>query len=523
MKKIISVILATLMLVSSFAVVSFATDYEQPFAPGTANSKTFRIPSIITLNDGSVLASADARYDHGSDSPQNLDTIVTKSSNGYTNWQPTVVNYFDDYPDGVSNSNSASFIDPAMVQSESTGRIFLIVDAFPSGGGAWTRNNKGTGYIQLPNGASYLALTNTDNNTKSIDEFEYYIGSFNGNMAAVYDRNTLEATEYSVDKEYDLYKNGQPLYMKQNGTDVQVRQNVFYVESDFTVYSTMYHWLRYSDDNGNTWSDPSIITSQIKKANEAFLGISPGRGITTTLSDGTERVIFTVYDNSRYNIVGIEEVSIIFSDDNGKTWHRGPYKPDFGDVTGIVKTSESQIVKLNNGTLRMYSRSRSNWIAYTDSKDNGITWSEYKTDSALESTADCMVSFINYNSKTINGKPVIIGSYASSLDGRANGVIRVGLVNHDNSIDWVSLYRINNGFFAYSCLTELADGNIAILCEEPQSGNISYRVLSVDDNGALADVSGKESAPEKERTIWEKISDWFKRVWLNILRTLGLI
>ncbi len=524
MKKIISVLLATLMLVSSFAVVSFAANYEQPFAPGTENSETFRIPAIITLNDGTVLAAADARYDHVSDAPQNLDTVIAKSADGYTGWKTTVVNHFDDYPDGVATSNSASFIDPVLVQSEKTGRIILLVDAFPSGGGAWTKNNSGTGHIKLSNGELYLALTNTDDNTKSIDEFEYYIGGFNGNMAAVYDRDTMEATEYSVDRELDLYKNGQPLYMKQNGTDKQVRQNVFYIESELTVYSTMYHWIRYSDDNGETWSSPSIITAQIKRDNEAFLGISPGRGITTSFSDGSERILFSVYDNSRYDIVGVEEVSVIFSDDNGVTWTRGN-KPDFGDVTGIIKTSESQYVKLPSGTIRMYTRSFANWIAYTDSKDNGITWSEYKTDLNLEAASDCMISVINYNSKKINGKSVILASYASTLTNqRANGVVRVGLVDHKDNVEWISTYHLNHEFFAYSCMTELSDGNIGILCEEPQNGILTYKVLALDDSGNLTDVSGiNPPQEEKEKTFWEKLSDWFKRVWNHILRTLGLI
>ena len=64
MKKIISILLACLMLVSCFSVVSFAETkvYEQPFATGTEDCERFRIPSIITLKDGAgVLAAADLR------------------------------------------------------------------------------------------------------------------------------------------------------------------------------------------------------------------------------------------------------------------------------------------------------------------------------------------------------------------------------------------------------------------------------------------------------------------------------
>ena len=50
--------------------------YTQPFAEGTLNCERFRIPALYTLADGSVLAGADVRYGHGSDSPNNIDIAL---------------------------------------------------------------------------------------------------------------------------------------------------------------------------------------------------------------------------------------------------------------------------------------------------------------------------------------------------------------------------------------------------------------------------------------------------------------
>ena len=127
MKKIISLVLAAVMLMTVASFAASAADYTQPFDFGRGEEceNKFRIPSLYTLNDGSVLAIADARYGHGSDSPNNIDILAAISEDGYTGWEYFSLNHFDDYADGVTEANSASFIDCATVQS-STGRIFVV-------------------------------------------------------------------------------------------------------------------------------------------------------------------------------------------------------------------------------------------------------------------------------------------------------------------------------------------------------------------------------------------------------------
>jgi hypothetical protein len=61
--------------------------------------------------------------------------------------------------------------------------------------------------------------------------------------------------------------------------------------------------MRYSDNNGATWSEPVNLTAQVKTEKEFFLGICPGRGFTTTLPNGTERIIFAVYTGVNKRII----------------------------------------------------------------------------------------------------------------------------------------------------------------------------------------------------------------------------
>lgn len=496
MKKLLSILLAMTFAFCSFGVISFAAgtvDYDQPFDKGTLNSDTYRIPAILTLNDGSVLAAADMRYAHGTDSPNNIETVVAISEDGYTNWQYQTINYFDDYADNYTESGSASFIDTALVQSSATGRIFAVTDAFPSGCG-YLQSQKGSGYVTV-NGERYLALTDGDNSDK-FSSFDYYVGDFADGFAPVYKLSTGELTSYTVDEEYRLYKDGAALYMNQVGSEnVQVQQNIFYNASELCVYKTSYLWLRYSDDNGKTWSAPVILNGMVKSDSEAFLGVGPGRGVVTTVN-GKERIVFTAYDNEGL----FENVSTIYSDDNGATWQRGE---ETSWRLGIGKTSEAQIITLPDGTLRMYSRNTSKYIAYADSTDGGASWSKFKADTALESIGNCMVSFINY-SKQINGKNVIIGSFVSDQMERADGVVMVGLINDDNTVDWITKYHVNEGFFAYSCLTELSDGNLGYLYED-DAAHISYAVLTVSDSGEVSEINGNNSDYNGELNFFENI------------------
>lgn len=514
MKKALSLILTVVMLFS-LSTMAFAADYSQPFAEGTKGSETFRIPALYTLNDGSVLAAADMRYEHGSDSPNNIDSLIAISKNGYDNWNYKVLNHFDDYADGATDVASASFIDMAAVQS-STGRIFVVVDAQPANCG-YLQCEKGTGYAVI-NGANRMLLSRGDN-TK-LDTFLYYIGDYKDGFAPILTRENDTPTGYSVDAEFDLYKDGAAVMTKQKGTDkdISVKQNVFYADSPFRCFMTTFLWMRYSDNNGATWSNPVILTGQVKSANDYFLGICPGRGFVTKLADGTERIIFTVYDNSSLGWNVFENVSTIYSDDNGVTWNRGN-----STVCGLQvgKTSESQIVDLGNGVLRMFARNKGNFIAYADSYDNGVSWTDFIADTNLAAYGDCMCSFIDTE---IGGQKAVIGSFPSNNSYRADGVIKVGFVKSNNSINWVSTYKLPGtfyrweNFFAYSCITEISENTYGILYED-SAAHISYLIFTVDKDGKITEVNGQDPEPNPNSTpltFWQKLINFFKNLFAKL-------
>lgn len=416
------------------------------------DSPAFRIPSMLTLKNGTVLAVCDIRYGNSNDSPNNIDTGIRRSTDGGETWSdPQLILNFLDYPNKSTAQvvDSASYIDPVMVENED-GRVYLFVDAMKGGVGQ-ANAIAHTGFVEV-NGEQRIALMDSNKATYSL-----------GLDKVVYNGNN-QATEYRVGDGFDLYKNGQKV------------SNLFYKNSPITVLSTTYVVMCYSDDSGATWSAPEIMN--LKTQDMQFFGVAPGIGITLKNGAYQGRMVVPMYYTS--SLHKTEWACLIYSDDNGATWKRGE-SPNDGRIGGEGKLHESQVVEMPDGQLKMYTRNL-NKASVSTSFDGGKTWdNEVVSDNTLimSKTSGCQLSIINY-SQPINGKPAVIFSNPAALT-RSQGTVRVGLIEEHGTytseepqkngrpiyqINWVSSKLIRNGEFAYSCLAELPNHNIANLYEE---------------------------------------------------------
>jgi len=499
MKKVLSLSVAIVLALLCFTG-TFAISQTQPYASGTMGTECFRIPAIYTLNDGTVMTAADMRNTTGVDSPGNLDTLLSFWNGSELSY--VKVNTFEDVPDGVNETNSASYIDSAIVQSKSSGRIFIITSTFPTGYGS-PNAEKGTG---MTDDGKHIILTNKGNTSKKSD-YSFYIGDFDGEYAPI-----IGADGYTVDKNHFIYKNGEPLYTTQKGTGVQIQQSIFYSNSAFHVYPTSFLTLKYSDDNGKIWSSP-ILLNYLKNESEKFFGAGPGRGTLTINSEGNERILFCVYDNG----TSTEKTSVIYSDDNGLTWQRSER---VNPSLAIGKTSEAQIINCPDGSLLMFTRNNSRYVGTSRSYDAGETWSTAIADTDLDCTKNCMVSFINTN-KVIEGKQVVLGSYACGGNDRKNGVIRTGLMDEKGNISWIRSYHINEGFFAYSCLTQLKDGKIACLYEDGPY-QITLGIFEIGNDGTISSADSDNIDFEENVNFFKKVAIFFRELFQKIFSIFSI-
>lgn len=438
----------------------------------------YRIPAMITAKDGTVVASIDARYGGTNDSPNDIDIAVSYSTDNAQTWsEPSLALSFDEWQHqqkllkatgSLFNKKSASAIDTSLLLDNETGRIFMLVDAFPPKSGA-IFSETGNGYAEI-DGEKYLMLRK-----KGEKDYNYTVRE----DGIIYDKNG-EKTPYSVNSNNELFKGSEPLTVRQKKlgywyylpygipTSEKAPMNIMYDNALFQPMKTSYLYLLYSDDNGKTWSDPIDLNKQVKPNDAGFMGVCPGRGIQITQGANSGRLIFTTYFIDPET--GAQKFTSIYSDDHGTTWSMG--KPIVLDEE-IGNMSETQLVKMPDGSIMSFSRSTKGNVTSSYSTDGGITWGKPQVETEIPlSEGGCMVSAINYNGK-IDGKDAVLLS-APAGNGRKNGFIYVGLITNTANadqpyeIDWKYKKEITPAetYFAYSCMTQLPNGKIAILYEE---------------------------------------------------------
>lgn len=424
----------------------------QPFASGTQGSTYFRIPAIVTLDDGTIVAAADARWSATTDGG-GLDTIVAYSKDNGVTWKSSLANYLGDNGN-THNKASTTFIDPALATDGDT--VYMLVDLFPSG---YSNTTSATNYV-TKTGSGF----NSDGKLKlcaaGSSNYNYYLGEFDSDgYAYIYNSNGVAVNNYKVDQWFNLYKSG-----AEDG-------NLFYTSSAYHVYTTQYLYLTKSTDGGATWSAPTLIN--VKEEQECFYGVCPGSGCVT--KDGT--IIFMCY--------GCKEIgknlraSYIYFEDQGKTWKRSW---DRDTLTFQNTSSEASVTEVEvNGKTYLYMFTRYYGTptiqgAYYFSADGGETWTA-KTNINYTCGSDMGVITC---SKLVNDKPAMLLS-AHSSSGRNSGVIYTITVEENGNLTLVNTYSVNgSSYYAYSDLTELSDGSIGLLYES-KDGSITFEKIDIRD------------------------------------------
>lgn len=429
------------------------------FSAGQGNAKAYRIPALLSTQKGTLIAAIDKRNQHELDWG-NIDTVIRRSEDGGETWSDIDV-VLDLPAQPYGTQHSAFSIDPQIVQDRETGRIFMLIDMFPETKGFLgikSQKSAGTGYQKI-HGHAYRELKDKHGNRYTVRE--------NG---SVYDSQG-NPTDYRVivegnpDIDFrdigDLYQGETRL-----GNIFLYSQEAHNDSAPLSAHLTSYLWLTYSDDEGKTWSNPVDITPQVKEDWMVFFGTGPGTGIQ--LKNGN--LVLPVYYT---NLHQRHSAAVIISSDNGKTWVRSESPNDSllrkqGGSKSLRKKAdeltESQLIELDNGVLKMFSRNLAGKVRISTSYDGGYHWAAEKTFDQALLDPDSQMSVIKYSHK-INGKEYVLFANPHSAHIRFNGKVWLGEVQADNSIDWQYSTSINTGLYGYNSLAELANGDIGLLYE----------------------------------------------------------
>lgn len=241
-----------------------------------------------------------------------------------------------------------------------------------------------------------------------------------------------------------------------------------------------------SDDDGKTWAAPTEITASAfdpfkKDYDWKVLATGPGHGIR--LKSGRLVVAVWLSTGTGGHAHRPSVVSTVYSDDAGKTWHRGevavPNTPEW------INPNESTVAELSDGTVVLNARSESHAHRrlVTTSKDGATNWTKPVFDDALVEPI-CMGSLLAMPGP----KPVLLYSGPDNLEkakgkpapgtnrDRKNVTVRL---SEDGGKTWAAKRSVEEGASAYSDLAMLRDGTMLLFYERGGPQRANYGRLTV--------------------------------------------
>lgn len=171
---------------------------------------TFRIPSLITTTNGTLLAIGDGRLNSNADVPARIDFYIKRSIDNGNTWGESIV---------ISNTMYGG--DACTVVDKTTGRIFIFY-----------------AYSKYKN----IFTSNGDPNSDNCLRSQYIFSDDDGLTWSI-----------PIDLTADLYRTGDNSYWASGGTGIQLRNGTLVIPIAIVRSDVIYGGLVYSTDHGATW------------------------------------------------------------------------------------------------------------------------------------------------------------------------------------------------------------------------------------------------------------------------------
>lgn len=341
----------------------------------------YRIPALLTLQNGDILAFADKRTGGAGDLPNQIEVYVRKSTNNGTNFNEEK----KITPQSISKKDGHG--DTAVVLDKKTGHILALVAA-------------GQGFVQ------------------------------------------------STPRD--------PIRIK----------------------------VIRSKDNGESWSEPIDITSQVygdgckDPTRRYWYGafVSSGNGLQ--MRNGRIMFIINVRESSSTSATSFRNYAL-YSDDGGYKW-----KVSRGSPKNPKGGNEAKVVELNDGSLLMHIRWTPNRLQ-SRSYDYGETWTDATVITSLpasSSNGDLIVYTSIKNGYDKDRLITLVDSRAWNGNPSGYPGVPVFYVSYDEGYTWTNSKKLYPNDAGYSSLAILKDGSIGILAEltQPWNGPIWFLRTSIE-------------------------------------------
>lgn len=422
------------------------------FDRGFFGAASYRIPVLLALPSGVLIAGADRRTSSANDSPNHIDFVVRRSLDQGRTWQEpiTVIESVGTGPHG------ASVIDGCIVHDRETGRVIVLIDHYP-------------GDIGQPNNGQGTGLTADGNWLLSDRDGTVFHAMPDGTVHTVLG----EPTAFTIAADGSVTHDGSPA------------GNIHFAEGEdpaesLLIARTSFLQVVWSDDEGVTWSTPRNLNHHVKREWMHFLGTAPGSGIQLTHGPHVGRLVIPVYYEGEY--AKRVSAAVVFSDDHGESWQIGGSPNDGRTWEGQVLDSrtleveaaalhECTVIERSDGTLLLMMRNQhpDGRVLTSVSHDAGQTWGP------VETAMEIPEIFCQPNAVVVDAEQDVVAFANASqmMPYRGNGVLRI---SRDGGRSWPWSRTLNPGHHVYQSMAVLADGDLGVLWENEWQGLYFTRV-----------------------------------------------
>ncbi|EFF41649.1 exo-alpha-sialidase [Mycoplasmopsis alligatoris] len=366
------------------------------FKANYQNSHSYRIPTLLKLKSGKLIAIVDQRLNSQLDAPySSINQVIRESfDNGRTWSEAKIILKLEKF-----STAKASAIDSVTVQDIKNNYLYLAVDIFPGGSGLMPLCkelnplcNSDLGYTK----DKYLKLYDLYNNNyilrETTQKFIYQAFLLKDKNFNNTNESNLVATKIYVDKSFNsktsllkgsVYENIDKLEDLNNKKPICSIWDGFensskeYKKPKYFIDSTAYIQLFVSKDDGLSWELINDITAQIRTKNSKMncLVLGPGQGLYLQNQINkyiSNKIIFPFYE---VNYAFPFHVFVSSSDDNGMNWTNSTYLNSKTNKNWFW-TSETQLIELSNGKILAFLRNpNQDHLCISQSIDGGISWS----------------------------------------------------------------------------------------------------------------------------------------------------
>jgi sialidase-1 len=230
-------------------------------------------------------------------------------------------------------------------------------------------------------------------------------------------------------------------------------------------------FVTYSDDDGKTWAPVKEITKDVKKENFSWYATGPAAGIQLTRGKYKGRLIIPATHDAHAPKTGrMQHGYIVYSDDHGKTWQAGgPTRGGFNETTAV---------ELENGDVMLNCRlhgpatSSENHRGVSISRDGGKTfYRQYFDKTLIEPRCQGALTRVRWAK---DGKPGVIAFSNPAYPWRTHVMVRY---SYDDGKSWPAGRMIYPHTSAYSAVTTLPDGRVAVMVEKDWWGSLGMAIL----------------------------------------------